>query len=147
MAEHMLTAKLLSRNEITMLAQLFETSFDYHLNHQSAFFTDYLRSLRTLAGLGFTAVLADRDLLSVYQIYLRQFMAQKEEDFSKSPNKTLIAQSAAEMVATSIISFRALNFPRYYETFNQALKSTAANIPRLLCRASEAESLFTRLNV
>ena len=147
MAKHMLTALPFSRNEISTLAHLFELSFDYHLNGRSAFFTDYLRSLRTVAGLGFTAVLADRSLLSIYQIYLRQFMAQEEGDFSKSPNKTFIAQSVAEMVGTAAISFRVLGFPCYYEAFNRALGDTVARIPRILGKTSEVESLLTRLNI
>ena len=59
----------------------------------SPFFSDYLRALRTVVGLDYTAVLADRSLLSIYQWYLNHFFQHKEGDFREAQSaKTHIAQ-------------------------------------------------------
>lgn len=84
MANIRLTVQPLSRNDISIMTSLLEQSFDYYLNLYSPFFSDYLRALRTVVGLGFTAVLADRSLLSIYQWYLNHFMQQKEGGFQGS---------------------------------------------------------------
>ena len=54
MAKGILAVQPLSRNDISILANLFELSFDYYIAHDSSFFPDYLKSLRTVVGLGFT---------------------------------------------------------------------------------------------
>ena len=148
MAHRILAVEPLSRNDIPILAHLFEVSFDYYLGTNSPFFIDYLKHLRMLAGLGFTAVLVDRDLLLTYQHYLDRFMVHNEGDFRASQNaKTLIAQSAAEMVVTAAISFSALNCPRYYQDFIVALHHTIATIPERGEEQRNAQSILARLAV
>lgn len=149
MARASIAAKPLSCNEISLLAQLFERSFDYHLDHPSAFFTDYLQSLRTLAGLGFTAVLADGDLFSAYQISLNRFLESNHGDFKENPgNKTNIAQTSSQMVANAIICFMALGFPRYYEDFVTALRYCIAKIPSVTDPLqNDAEEILKRLTI
>jgi hypothetical protein len=71
----MVTIELLSCNDIPILAQLFEESFDYYIKKNPLFVADYIRDLRTLVGLGFAAVLADNGMVCVYQTYLKSFMA------------------------------------------------------------------------
>lgn len=149
MAKEIVTVQPLSRNEISLIARLFERSFEYHIDHPSPFFTEYLQSLRTVVGLGFAAVLVDRSLLCVYQDYLNRFLDHKEGDFKECAlNKTVIAQSVAEMVALSVISFMALRYPRYYEDFFFALKHTLAKIPALLDQQHhDVEEILRRLTV
>jgi hypothetical protein len=150
MANIRLTVQPLSRNDIVELANLFELSFDYYIKNNSPFLIDYLRSLRTLVGLGFTATaaLGNKALLCIYQRYLDDFMRHKEGNFKESEGaKTLIAQSVAELVATAILSFNALNYPRYYEEFMLALQYTMAIIPHFTDKSSEAERILSYLTV
>src|SRR5258707_10820246 len=99
MAKKILATQPLLRNDVPILAQLFEVSFDYHLTNHSPFFPDYLRALRTLIGLGFTAALADKDLFSIYKQYLETFLNQEAGDFKSNQGaKRLIAQAASEMI-------------------------------------------------
>ncbi|MBX9587486.1 MAG: hypothetical protein K2X50_09535 [Gammaproteobacteria bacterium] len=148
LAHNSLAVQPLSRNDISIIANLLKHSFDYYLNHQSPFFVDYLCSLRTLVGLGFTAVLADRSLLSIYQHYLNHFIGQKEGDFRQSPEaKEMIAQSTAEMVGTAVISFRALRHPPYYGEFINSLHYTIAKIPELKDGTNDSERILSNLTV
>src|SRR5262245_24246965 len=106
MAKKTLAVRPLSFNDLSTIARLFEVSFDVHLNNPSLSIADYLCSLRTLVGLGFTAALADKELLGIYQTYLRQFLALHEGDFQKGEGaKKRIAQSLAEMVDIAIRAF------------------------------------------
>ena len=148
MARGILAAHPLLRNDIPILAQLFEVSFDYYINHNSPFLADYLQALRTLIGLGFTAVLADRRLLCSYEFYLERFLAQGEGDFKLNQGaKRLIAQSAAEMVCTATLSFNVLRYPRYYDEFIKALYVTIAKIPIISATKSEAARIMGYLSL
>jgi hypothetical protein len=144
MAKGILAVPPLSRNDISILAHLFEVSFDYYIHNNSPFFLDYLQALRTVVGLGFTAVLVDRQLLCIYQRYLELFLAQEEGNFKeRKEGKTLIAQSVAEMASTAVISFSILKFPHYYEDFLLALHYTMAKIPELIDENNEAERILS----
>src|SRR5271167_3873685 len=99
MANVSLAISPLSRNDIPIIANLLERSFDYFIDHYSSYFYEYLKSLRTVAGLGLTAALVDRDLLCIYQRYLKQLLAHKEGNFRESVGaKTSIAQCLSEMI-------------------------------------------------
>jgi hypothetical protein len=148
MGTRILAVEPLSRNDLPILAQLFETSFDYYIHNSSPFFSDYLKALRTVAGLGFSAVLADKgSLLSIYKPYLERFLENDKGDFKSKPlGKTAIAQSLAEMVRTSLISFSALQCPSYYPYFVEALYYTIAKIPHLTGKyQKEVERILTLL--
>ncbi|KTD25156.1 hypothetical protein [Legionella maceachernii] len=141
-----LTVHPLSRNDIAILANLFEASFDYYIHHNSPFFIDYLRNLRTLIGLGYTAILADGALLSVYQRYLDNFIEQKIGNFrERQQNKLLIALSTAEMIGSAVISFSALKFPQYYDDFIEALYYTIVRNPEIIDYKKDAERIFNQL--
>ena len=148
LAVYILAVQPLSRNDISILAQFFETSFDYHIEHESAFYSDYLKSLRTLIGLGFAAALADRSLLCIYQTYLDRFLAGKEGDFKAHPEfKTSIAQCSAEMVGTAAMCFSALGCPQYYQSFIDALYQTIVRMAQFTDSYSEAERILGKLTV
>jgi hypothetical protein len=130
MANLMVTIELLSCNDIPILAQLFEESFDYYIKRNPLFVADYIRDLRTLVGLGFAAVLADNGMVCVYQTYLKSFMAADRGDFMENQGaKTMIAQCTANMVNTAVLCFSILRCPGYYEDFVAALKATIARPP------------------
>lgn len=61
--------------------------------------------------------------------------------------KTLIAQSASEMVRESIISFQALRYPRCYEDFTKALHYAIARMPDLAKEQQEAARILSYLVV
>ena len=124
MAENILAGEPLSRNDLHIIAQIFEQSFNYYFNHKLPFPPEYLQTLRTLVGLGFTAALADRNLLYAYQTYLARFLIQEEQDFKVNlgANRS-IAQSLAEMIHLASICFYALKFPKYYQDFIAALRT------------------------
>ena len=148
MANIRLTVQPLLRNDIVILANLFELSFDYYIKNNSPNFIEYIQSLRTVAGLGFTAAFVDEGLLFIYQRSFDQFMMHNEGNFKENEGaKRLIAQSAAGMVATAILSFNALNYPRYYEDFRAALRYTIAEIPKYTDKEAEAERILSYLTV
>ena len=148
MANIRLTVQPLSRNDIVILANLFELSFDYFLNHNSPFLIDYLQSLTNFDRTWVCSALADKDLLCLYQHYFDTFMKHKEGNFKESKGaKKLIAQSVAELVAIAVISFKSLNYPRYYEDFMVALHDTMAKIPKFTDQKSEAKRILSYLTV
>lgn len=77
-----------------------------------------LKTLRTLIGLGFTAVLADKNLLHIYQPLLSKFLNAQDKDFILHFRANRgIAQSLANMIHIATICFYTLKFPRYYTSF------------------------------
>lgn len=112
-------------------------------------YSDYLRSLRTLVGLGFTAALVvDRGMLLIYRRYFEEFMEQKAGDFKAHRNaKTLIAQSAAEMVGTAAICFSILKCPQYYQDFFAALYTTIAKIAQHTSHNEHVEHILGNLSI
>ena len=79
MAKGILAGEPLSRNDILKIVHIFEQSFDHYLNPDNPYFSEYLQSLRTLVGLGFTAAVADGNLLYLYKVYLGKFLILEEE--------------------------------------------------------------------
>src|SRR5579862_3704589 len=65
----------LSSNDISSLTQLLAIPLQYYCDHQSPFKKDYQKQLNTIVGLGFTAVLVDNSLVSIYQPHLERFIA------------------------------------------------------------------------
>jgi hypothetical protein len=148
MANSRVAVQSLSRNDLSLIASLLEESFDYYLNHNSPFFVDYLRALRTLVGLGYTAVLADNALLSIYQRHLDGFHGQQNGNFREREGaKTFIAKSVSEMISVAITSFSALEHPRYYHDFLQALHYSLFKVPRLTEDVEEGKRLLKGLTV
>lgn len=121
MAEFILAGEPLARNEIYELADTLEEIFDSYLENPR-FIEDYLKILRTLIGLGFTATLVDKSQFLIYQHYLKEFMHADAGHFKDNPSaKRYIAQCCSEMIAIALISFDALQNPGYYWDFVKAL--------------------------
>ena len=121
MGKSILAVQPLTRNDISMLSQVLEASL-VHYSHNTSFFTDYLKALKTLVGLGFTAALVEGRLLNSYRTYLECFLSHGEGDFKANQDaQKRIAQYVAEMVGLSTIHFHLLKYPRYHEDFIHAL--------------------------
>ncbi len=121
MANVSLTSCLPLRNDIYQLAHIFETSFHYFLNNNSPFEEDYLKGMKTIAGLGFTAVLVDDWMLPFYQKQLQIFL--QYCDFKKNQGSlSLLSLSIAEMLDLASPAFRRIGSPRYYEDFTATAK-------------------------
>lgn len=120
----------LSNNDVLVLAKLFEISVDFFRTHQSPNTKDFLLSLRTIAGLGLTASLADDGGIMPYQIHFNRFIHAKQGDFRKDKNDhaSLWGSTMANMVAMSLDSFRRLNYPAYYADFFAAVEQAIKNV-------------------
>ena len=148
MAKGILAGEPLLRNDLFVLAQKFEHSLDYYTNHNSPFFSDYLRAVRTLVGLGFTAALSDRHLLYLYQPHLARFLAAEERDFKLShESKKGVARAVAEMVYTASLCFYTLKFPQYYNDFIAVLRYILTQVPGTSSEQKEVGHLLEHLTV
>ena len=148
MAKAILTAEPLSRNDIPIIAQIFQVNFDYYIHHNTPFFRDYLKALKTVIGLGFTAVLVDEMLVCSYQIYLDPVMVHGKGDFkSNQEYKVMIAQHVSEMVRISTISFQALRYPDYYENFLEALRYLITRLIESTEEIAEAARILNYLTL
>ena len=67
MAHYSLTARPFSNNDIASLAKIFEIPLQYYDQRTSPLEKDHFKNIRTLIGLGFTAILVDGDLAFVYE--------------------------------------------------------------------------------
>jgi hypothetical protein len=123
MANSILTGEPLLRNDLIKIAQIFDESFEFYKNHHTSFFPEFLQSLRTVAGLGFAASLADRGLFSVYQTYFDQFLVHEDNHFKVNPGtKGSLGRLVAELIHLATLCFYSLNFPPYYDEFIAALR-------------------------
>lgn len=121
MANNSLTTKLLPDNEIVNLAKIFEIPLLHYHKNESIFKKDHLKKLRTIVGLGFTAILVDGALISTYERYLRTFIAC---DQIKSTENTIyqLAYAAAQITAGASYAFKITKYLNYHKDFVIALK-------------------------
>jgi hypothetical protein len=137
----------LSRKDILILAHLFEISVDYYRTHTSPGVLDFIQALRTLAGLGLTASLADGGYLYPYHTYFDRFARAECGDFRQDPGvSALWGQTLAEMVSLGLDSFRRLGYPGYYSDFRETLEKAIQNIRvDLAHQGDEAKRLLEKL--
>lgn len=137
----------LSHNDVFVLAKLFEVSFDYFRTHTSPNVADFILNLRTIAGLGMTASLADDGGIMPYQMHFNRFLYSDQGDFREDANSPSIwASMMADMVAISLDSFRRLNYPGYYADFVCAVDKTIKNVRiDLASETEEAERIVNLL--
>ena len=129
MVDCILAGVPLLRNDLRIVARIFEQTLDYYQNHSSLLVSEYLQELRTLIGHGFTAALAEGHLLHVYQPQLACFMAAQEELNTNQQAKRRMAQSTAELVHVATLCFYKLKFPPYYHNFLALLRHTLSQVP------------------
>jgi hypothetical protein len=131
----------LSSNDITHLAQIIEAILQYYCTNASPFEKDYVKEISTLMGLGFTAIMVDGDLLSIYQPHFNTFL--RYSHFKKHPSYLgVLSRAIAELTAGSAHLFRSLGYPAYHEHFMVAVKNTVNNIVvHLMGKAEESKRL------
>jgi hypothetical protein len=142
MANDSLTAKLFPNNEIINLAKLLEIPLLYYRENNSPIEKDHIKELRTIIGLGFTAILVDGAWTSIYERYLRAFLVcdqlTRTEDMISQ-----LALATAEIAGGASYIFRILNHPEYYKDFEVALKKVVNHLSiRLYGKSEEAERLL-----
>lgn len=122
----------LLRNEeddISRLADLFHVSFQYYSTQLSPLTSDFIRDIRTIAGLGFTACLAAETYAVCYQSYLDCFIQHGRGDFRQHRGALfLLSQTLANMVILAIDSFSTLPNCNYYLSFVEVVKKTIDNV-------------------
>jgi hypothetical protein len=88
---------------------------------------NFIRYVRTVIGLSFTAALVNGDLLSLFNRSLEYFLRHQY-----SPNSRIgslkVGKATADIVTLGSDFFRLLNHPRYYEDFLQALRDSLGHI-------------------
>ena len=124
MSEISLTATPWSRNEICDLRYLFEQSFRFHCNNAVIASTpsvqNYLKNIRTVVGLGFTATLVQNDLTSVMNGLVNKFV--RHQSFHNHPEHIpTLASTLASLVSISSDFFRDIGHPPYRDDFEKAL--------------------------
>lgn len=140
------TATPLSHNDVFVLARLFEVSFHYFRTHSSPNVTDFILDLRTIAGLGLTASLADDGGIMPYQMYFNRFIHAGRGDFREDDQSTSLgANTMANMVMMGLSSFRRLNYPDYYASFISRVEKTIQNVRIDLADETENAERMVRL--
>ena len=107
------------------MAHIFEISFDYYLEHKSPLQENYRRALKTVVGLGFTAILVDGGLVSIYLGRLETVV--NHRNFTRGMI-TALALAIAEIVFEATYIFSILGYPSYYDDFISALKTILHHI-------------------
>lgn len=116
-------------DDVSRLADLFHVSFQYYATQLSPLISDFIRDIRTIAGLGFTACLADETYAVCYQGYLDCFIQHDRGDFRQHRGALfLLSQTLANMVILAIDSFRTLPHCSYYPSFVEVVKKTIDNV-------------------
>lgn len=143
MANMIVHGGILTDQQMMQFRQLFTLPFHYYRNHTSPFESDFIRHLRTLAGLGFTASIVE-GYLCPYQSYFNAFNAADCGAFQHDAGADdLWGSRLAEMVTLGLNSFRRIGFPPYYADFFAAIQAALQSIP-LECgdQRKEAEQLL-----
>lgn len=131
MAHSSLAATPLSHNDIIGLTQLFQRAFHYHRyrvnRHQETNWKNFLREIRTVVGLGFTATLVEGDLVELYSSDLAAFL-ENQTFINSCSNHLSLAKAFANMVCLGSDFFRYLDYPEYYKDFLWSLRRCLLHI-------------------
>jgi len=141
-ADNILSTLRLSRNDISSLAHIFDVNFRYFCANNSPFATDYLSEIKTIVGLGFTAVLLDGSFIAAYHDKFNNFL--QYLDFKNHENSLrFMSSNIAEMIDLAAFVFRLIKYPRYYEDFANALRKALGRVGTMLSgENAEAERLL-----
>ena len=130
----------LSSNDLSSLAQLLTIPLQYYCDHQSPFEKDYQKQLSTIVGLGFTTVLVDNSLLSIYQPHLSTFIAHLRGE--RANNLHGLAFTTAHLVDATVYLAR-FYLPTYYPVFVNAVKEAVTHITiQQAGKLEEAKRIF-----
>ena len=109
-----------SNNDVSILAKLLERNFEYHRDNPSPQ-EDYIKNLKAIVGLGFTAIIVDGSFISTYRSSFNRFL-----DYCSSSQYDSISPVSLE--AASLLETAACVFPKYdllpeyYQVFTIALR-------------------------
>ena len=127
MANLSVSATRLSSKDISDLAQIIEINLQYYCAYNSPMEKDYLRAIKTVIGLGFTAAMVDDSLVAIYHSRLNTFL--NYGDFKQYQGSLKYLSTAiAEMVDLSVQLFRYIGYPDYYNDFVAAARKMLDNI-------------------
>jgi len=130
-------------DDTSHLAEIFHTLFKHYTLNSSPTAVDFIQSLRTLAGLGFTACLANHGHIACYQPYLNCFLEHDSGDFRRhSASLLLLSQAMANMVLLAIDNFRFLCHANYHNDFINIVKNILNN---LITNTSEKKEVTKRI--
>jgi hypothetical protein len=122
-----MAANSLTDNDITSLAQIFDTSLQYYCKHISPLESEYVKKLSTIMGLGFTTVLVDGDLLVIYESRLQTFI--RYRNFKTQSGCTeMLSRAIAEVISIAAGLFRLLGHQQYYDTFVATVENVATHV-------------------
>lgn len=122
MSNEILTPKPLSHNQMAQLAEILEHNFQYHRKQQTLFHHEFISTLKTVVGLGFTAIMVDCLYLPTHQpdfiLFLDYFSADAKHD-SILP----VALAAAKIMDTAAHVFRSRDLSSdHYNAFAKTLQ-------------------------
>lgn len=146
MANSSLTAAPCSHNDvISHLSGLIEISNKYYATQHDAGLLEFVRFLKTIVGLGFTACCVAGYDATNYQMYFLRFI--QHVNPGTSMTRPQLADSVAKMVELALGSFCTLGYPDYYKSFIQAIAKVIDN-PQVKAstKNEQAQQLLELLN-
>lgn len=148
MANSSLTAAPCSYNDVVPhLSGLIETSYAYYAAQHDSNLVEFVRLLRTIIGLGFTACCVDGYDAANYQAYFLRFIQHKYRNPEASMTRPQLADSIAKMVGLALGSFHTLGYPPYYKSFIQAIAQVFDNPQvKTSTQSEQAQQLLELLN-
>ena len=125
--DSVLITQLLAKHEVCNLAQIIEANLKHYCIHLDPLVQKYSRTLHTIAGLGFTAVLVNDDLVENYKLNLDTFF--KYRAFQKNSDALpMLSMAMAEMISLARGSFLRLEHPNYQQDFIISVEEALDNV-------------------
>ena len=116
-------------DDASCLIDFFRALFKHYTSCTSPMMEDCIRSLRILAGLGFTVCLLDDVYTACYQPHLTDFLKYDRGDFYKHPGASeILANDIARMILLSLKSFQKQHHSVCYKEFMNIIESIVGNV-------------------
>lgn len=126
MAKEILAVSSRPGNPVSHLAYLIHAALEERSNLSDNFSTDYQKQLCTLAGLSFTAVLAEGSKTRSCRPHFAAFLRYSNLTHQQGKFERL-SVAVAEIACNAIYPFKVLGFPRYYDDFLLAMTHTVSS--------------------
>lgn len=144
MANEILAAMPLSRNDVSSFANLINETLQAYCTDYSALEREYLIALRTVVGLGFTAALVCESMTLNCEPHLIAFL--KYRNYKKQPETmTNFALAIAEIVNRAVYLFGIIRYPQYYNEFIASLRHIAHQMTLTLQEKAEEVQRLMKL--
>ena len=115
MAKRIVTVSSHPFNPVSQLAELIQAAFEERSVHSDYFSIDFKQQLRTFAGLGFAAVMAEGSKIKYCRPLLASFL--RYSILPRKKNFQMLSVAVAELVCNAMCPFKVLGYPRYYDDF------------------------------